>query len=60
MSSLNKLVNLRKLDVSRTIVTDRGLSDLKDLTKLEELVLGKKPMANGAALKEFLPHLKIR
>ncbi len=60
MSSLKKLVNLRKLDVSRTIVTDRGLRELKELTKLEELVLGVKPLANGAALKDFLPHLKVR
>jgi hypothetical protein len=61
MTSVKKLTNLRKLDLSRTIVTDRdpGLLELRGLNKLTELVL-EGSTANGEALKELLPHLKIK
>jgi hypothetical protein len=59
MVSLKKLPNLRKLDLSRTIVTDPGLLELQGLGQLKELVLVGS-LANGAALKAVLPHLKVR
>jgi hypothetical protein len=59
MVSLKKLTNLRKLDLSQTIVTDPGLLELQGLGKLKELVLVGS-LANGAAIKAVLPHLKVR
>jgi hypothetical protein len=58
MEYIGKLTNLEELYLDQTIVTDRGLQELKGLKKLKKISLSG-TLADGSGLQAAIPGLEV-